>query len=272
MTLHIFTLNWNGGDKIINNINPLLHNFTKFNMDHHWYIRDNGSTDGSIDKIKSNRYFDDTNTTIYDIGHNRDNFAQGMNFLYNENKFNNDDLILLLNNDVQFKHDQSLMHMYNLMNKVDAGVVGARLLYPNTNKLQHAGVIFSEKYNKMPYHYRHKEESDINAEKNRFFQAVTAAVMLTKVSTFEKLNGLDPYLNWAFEDIDYCLRAGQIGEKIAYCGETIIYHEESASLKKNPVNKLFMQQNVLHFKKKWSDKYKIDHDLYLKDPNYNIIT
>ena len=36
-----------------------------------------------------------------------------------------------------------------------------------------------------------------------------------------------------------------------YCGKTNVYHEESASLKKNPVNKMMMPHNVSAFRKKW---------------------
>jgi GT2 family glycosyltransferase len=291
MKVHIFTLNWNGADKLeklqpdfgpglLNNLDQ-LHIWKKLEgggrdlveaVEYEWYIRDNGSTDKSIDLIdKWNTYDWLFPIKKFNIGHNRDNFAQGMNFLFDEANPADDDLILLLNNDVEFGDDTSLLKMHNLMKKTGAGIVGARLLYPGTNKLQHAGVIFSERYNKMPYHYRPNEESDKNAEKNRYFQSVTAAVMLIKASSFRKVNGFDPYLNWAFDDTDLTLRIGQAGEKIAYCGGTKIFHTESASLKLNPVNKLFLTQNVLRFRQKWDGKYKIDHDLYLKDPNYNVI-
>ena len=52
-------------------------------------------------------------------------------------------------------------------------------------------------------------------------------------------------------------------------GGTKIFHEESASLKKNPVNKMFMSPNVKHFKSKWTGKYELDHDKYLNDSSYN---
>ena len=279
MKLHIFTLNWNGEYKLkqlepglYNNITNKTGNSEDFKkLKFHWYIKDNGSTDKSVEFLKSLAGFKNGGINIFETGHNRDNFSQGMNLLFDKANPADDDFILLLNNDVEFADSVSLMHMYNLMQKTNAGIVGARLLYPGTNKLQFCGTIFSSKYNNLAWHYRTGEESDKNAEKNRYFQAVTAAVMLTKASSFRKINGLDPYLNWCFDDVDYCFRINQLGEKIAYCGETKIFHEESSSLKLNPVNKLFMTQNVLRFRQKWEDKYKIDHDLYLKDPNHNVI-
>jgi len=277
MKLHIFTLNWNGADKLevlqpglFNNLECLFTG-TEY-IDNEWYIRDNGSKDGSIALIdKWNNYAHDYSIKKFDIGHNRDNFSQGMNFLFDEANPADDDLILLLNNDVQFDDSVSLLNMYNLMQETNVGIVGARLVYPGVNKLQHAGVIFSKRYNNMPYHYKHQQDIDSDSRKNRYFQAVTAAVCLIKVSVFRKLNGFYLYFFWELENIDFCLRTGEIREKIDYCGGTNILHEESASLKKNPVNKLFLNNNVLRFKQKWNGKYKTDHDLYLNDPDYNII-
>ena len=64
-------------------------------------------------------------------------------------------------------------------------------------------------------------------------------------------------------------------DKIVYCGNTVILHEESASLKKNPVQKLFMHNNVTHFKKKWWDgqnpRYKLDHQAYISNSAHNEI-
>lgn len=269
MKLHIFTLNWNGLDKL-NNLRPgLYENLRTSNCtDAIWYIKDNGSKDGTVDEVK--KWSDDFQIELHDIGHNRDNFAKGMNFLFEKSNANDDDLILLLNNDIVFGDDKSLQNMIRLMKKTDAGVVGARLLYPNSDVLCHAGTIFGPRYNNLPYHYRHKEKSDVNAEKNRYFQAVTAAVSLVKVSSFKRVGGFDQMFNWAFDDVSLNFAIGQ-NEKIAYCGETHIFHEESATLRKNNLNKLFMQHNVRYFREKWGGKYKIDHELYLKDPNYNVI-
>ncbi|NJO18393.1 MAG: hypothetical protein HC877_22465 [Thioploca sp.] len=47
--------------------------------------------------------------------------------------------------------------------------------------------------------------------------------------------------------------------------------KKSATLKKNAVNKLFMSHNVEKFKNKWAARYKIDLELYEKDPEYNLV-
>ncbi len=276
MRLHIFTLNWNGARYL----KPLHSDLMKSTrgMNAVWHIRDNGSKDESMDILDRMCHLPGDkrmNLHILDVGHNRSSFAGCMNDIFEVScgsidGIQDDDQLLLLNNDVRFPDATALRRMQKLMDKTGAGVVGLRLLYMDTDKIQHAGVIFSERYNKMPYHYRPGEKSDANAEKNRYFQAVTAAVCLVKASSWRRIGGMDETFKWAFEDVDLCLRIGQ-DEKIAYCGETFAYHEESASLKKNPVNQMFMGANARYFKAKWLGKYDIDHEKYLKDSGYNEI-
>lgn len=267
MTLKILTLNWNGLNNIKDLSDSLKPTIDKIG-DVEWYVRDNGSKDGSIEWLKEQSHIN-----LFESGHNRDNFSQGVNSLYKLVNPKIDDLILLLNNDVVFNDSVSIEKMINLQKQTNADIVGARLLFKNTNKLQHAGVIFSKRYNTLPYHFRPGEESDKHSEKNRWFQVVTAACMLTTPTAFERVGGLDNNYSWAFDDVNYCLKVVETGKikKVAYCGETNIYHEESASLKKNPVNKLYMNKNVGQFRKDWTGKYEIDHEKYLTNNNYNLI-
>ena len=189
-----------------------------------------------------------------------------MNILFEKTNAKDEDLILLVNNDLWLGDTVSINKMIALL-KGDVGMVGARILYPDSNLLQHAGVYFSKKYGYMPYHYKHKEPTCPEVEKNREVEAVTAAIVLTKAEYYKNISinkggrrGLDEQLFWAFEDISACLSIKyNLNKKIMYCGETLIFHEESASLKKNPVNKMLMPQNVKRFKDQWWGKYK-KHD------------
>ena len=254
--IQILTLTWNGLDKMKALHDGLARNIDNVGEEVIWYVRDNGSKDDTVKWLKEYDGPINIKTLIKD--HNRDNFAQGVNSLAEmaredwrpkvivkgrsvgatsmaahaaSNKF------MFLNNDIVFGDDVSLKKMNDLYkSNSDIGMVGARLLYNDTNKLQHAGVIFSKQYGLMPYHYRHGEESDKAAEQNRYFQAVTAACSLLCAEKFFEVGCLDQKFSWAFEDIDLCLKFNET-KRIAQCGKTKIFHEESASLKKNPVNK-----------------------------------
>jgi GT2 family glycosyltransferase len=194
-----------------------------------------------------------------------------MNYLFEKSKIKDEDIILLLNNDIEFIDDFSLNNMLNVMQKYNAAIVGSKLLYSD-GTISHNGVIFSKRYNYLPYHFRDKCSLEPQDNLNRKFQAVTAACCLIKAKNFINAGGFDTKLWWSFEDIFLNLHVSLIQkELIVCCGNTNIKHITSASLNKNPVHKLFMQKNVDYFKSKWMGKYEIDHDLYLNDINYNVI-
>lgn len=260
--LYILTLNWNGEEKL-KKLTPTLLSSLQ-DIDYEWIIKDNCSTDKSIDYLKS---LNNNRINIINYKDNLQNFAEGVNYTFKTASPNDNDNILLLNNDIIFNDSDSLQKMLNIINNQDVGIVGAKLLYTNTNRLQHAGVVFHKDHH-LPYHFRTKEIEDPIASKNRLFQAVTGAVLLTKAEYFK--NGMDEKYHWAFEDIDLCLSIYfNLNKKIVYCGETNIFHDESATLKKNPKD-FFIPHNINYFLQKWRGRYIIDHGLYLKNNKYNL--
>lgn len=269
--IFVATLTWNGLDKLKKLKDGLLSNLDNSGFSYEWLIRSNGCKDGTPEEVSK---WDSVN--LLKMSHNSDNFAKGMNSLadlaiskHGEDVFRKS-YILLLNNDIVFRNHTSLLDMIKLMSP-EVGQVGARLMFPGTNKIAHYGVIFSRRYGKMPWHYMDGQVINEQSKKDRYFQATTAAVTLLNGNDFLNVGKLDQSYWWAFEDIDLSLKLKSTGKKIIVCGSTEIDHEQSATLKKNNVNKLFMSNNVNLFKQKWFGKYEIDHDKYLRDPNYNVI-
>jgi|SRR5579885_2253900 len=271
--LYVFTLTWNGLDKLTKLKESLIPALQGINYT--WLIKDNASKDETVSVASSW----EGNIKVIPYKDNRQNFAEGMNFLFNEASPADNDQILLLNNDVIFNDQNSLKSMREILgNDPEVGVVGARLLYTGTNRLQHAGVVFDPAFH-APIHFRCNEPSDEQAEKDRLFQVVTGAVLLTKADHFRNvykdnksgINGMDERFIWAFDDVDFCLSIHHnLKKKIVYCGKTNIFHEESASLKKNPANKLFVNHNLKLLREKWNGRCLIDKDIYLRNPNHNL--
>lgn len=272
--LIILTLNWNGADKL-KKLAPTLLASLK-NIEFEWLIKDNNSKDDSIEYLES---INNSKIKVFPYKNNLQNFSAGMNYLLAEASPKDDDLVMILNNDIIFNDTKSINNMINIIkNDEEVGVVGARLLYTDTDKLQHAGVVFVDS-TATPTHFRLGQKSDSDAEKNRLFQVVTGAVLLTKAKFFRNvfnenksgLPGMDENYHWAFDDVDLCLSIhNNMGKKIVYCGETNIFHEESASLKKNPANLLFMPHNVNYLRTKWESQYFTDQALYTKDAKRHI--
>lgn len=268
--LNILTLTWNKLDKLSRLKESLIPALD--GIDHAWFIKDNASKDNTAEEASKWG----NNVHVVKYKDNLQNFSQGTNYIFNIASPKDSDLVLLLNNDITFGDTSSIKNMISLL-KDDIGAVGTKLLYTGSKKIQHAGVIFPN--HGLPLNYRRGDQDDENASKNRYFQAITGAVMLMKAGTYRGISknksgidGLDENLIWCFDDIDACLSiVNNQKKKIVYCGNTSIFHDESASLKENPVNRLFMDHNVKYFKNKWNGKYLHDLDKYSSNTKYNLI-
>ena len=108
-----------------------------------------------------------------------------------------------------------------------AAVVGAMLLFPN-DTVQHAGVVFG--LDREPHHiYAGFPARHPATTTSRRYQAVTAACALFRRGPWEVLGGLDAAFHNGWEDVDFCLRAGDAGWEVHYCAESVLYHFESSS-------------------------------------------
>jgi len=127
-----------------------------------------------------------------------------------------------------------------------AGIIGCRLLYPD-GRVQHAGVVFNRLG--LPYHlYQGLPGEHPAVLRSRRLQAVTAACMLVDRDLFERLGGFDTAFLNAFEDVDLCLRAGQLGVETRYCHESVVVHLECAT---RGFDQPGMEANVAEFRRRW---------------------
>jgi GT2 family glycosyltransferase len=138
-----------------------------------------------------------------------------------------------------------------------AAVVGAKLLFPD-DTIQHAGVVIG--LNLLPHHIYAGFPADHAATSvSRRFRIVTAACTLFRRGPWQELGGLDTaYLN-GWEDVDYCLRAGEAGHEIHYCAESVAYHLESAT--RSLVSDVERANQQL-FIRRWRDKVEPDDFRY----------
>src|ERR1700722_1363708 len=146
--LHILTLSWNKCDKLSKLKESLIPALD--GIDFTWHIKDNNSLDNTYDVAKAWG----SNINVIKYKDNNQNFSEGMNYLFDQAKPKDEDLILLLNNDIVFSDTTSIKKMISHL-KVDIGVVGAKLLFTGSNRLQHAGVVFHS--NGLPVHFRRYE-------------------------------------------------------------------------------------------------------------------
>lgn len=259
------TLTWNAEDKLDTLYHTLAPAMEKQNFDWQWNIRDNGSIDDTSFTVNN---WKDDKVNLIEHKNNLSNYSQGNNsifkLIYMDKDPDEEDYLLLLNNDVVFLDYSSIKNMVDILDNDDeVGVVGAKLNYEHdSSRIQHAGVLFHPSNVGTPFHYRAGKLEEDRDCKNRYYPIVTGAVLLTRAKLFKEIGGLNEKLNWSWDDSFYCMEVSERKKKIVYCGQTYFTHYESASLKKNPANKLFFNQNLKIFVDRW--KSKIDKTLVEK--------
>jgi glycosyltransferase involved in cell wall biosynthesis len=142
------------------------------------------------------------------------------------------DVLLFLNNDIEAISDGWMLAMLEHAQRGDVGVVGALLLYPD-NTVQHSGVIVGLGGVAGHAHLHDKVESPGYFSRLHLIQdlsAVTFACAMTRRAVFDKVGGLNENeLTIAFNDVDYCLRARELGLRVIYTPCARLYHFESKS-------------------------------------------
>ena len=165
----------------------------------------------------------------------RFNFSEKINFAIS--RVETEDLILL-NDDVEVISEDWIEALLGFSRQQDVGAVGARLLYPN-GQVQHQGVVLGVcGPTSHIFHNMRDEDVGYNAFTHviRNYSAVTGAVMATRLSFLRRLGGFDPKLRVDYNDIDYCLRLGQLGLRIVYTPFAKLYHFEGSSLARRSVD------------------------------------
>jgi O-antigen biosynthesis protein len=140
-------------------------------------------------------------------------------------------IFLLLNNDVQIMNSDCLVELVSQVSRPGVGIVGARLWYPN-GTLQHGGVILGAGGVASHIDSIRREDPGYFARQHltQDFCAVTAACLMVRREVFEKLGGFDEsQLPVTFNDVDFCLRARELGWRIIYTPYAELTHHESVS-------------------------------------------
>lgn len=142
------------------------------------------------------------------------------------------EVLLFLNNDIDVIEPGWLREMVSHAVRPDVGMVGAKLLFAD-ERIQHAGVVFAPG-GKMYHLYRLAEKDEAGyfgqLALTRTFSAVTAACAAARKSVFREAGGFNENnLAVAFNDIDLCLRLGDLGYRILWTPFAKLFHLESAS-------------------------------------------
>lgn len=140
------------------------------------------------------------------------------------------ELLLFLNDDVVLG-DECVGEMAARAARAYTGAVGIKLLYPDSGRIQHAGIM------NLPMGPVHKlqfqaDDKDYYGKANhscRNFLAVTAACLMVEAEKFREAGGFSEELRVAFNDVDLCFRLYELGYYNVCVNDLNAWHHESLS-------------------------------------------
>lgn len=137
-------------------------------------------------------------------------------------------LLCLLNNDMVLTPGwfEPMWELFRYEKKLRIGCVGNVQREPASGLIDHIGIIFNR--NGVPIHAG-KDTAELPESAYTRWPAATAACWFVSRKTFLELGGFDEQFHNGYEDIDFCLRAGERGLRHYVANHSCIYHYISSS-------------------------------------------
>ena len=176
-------------------------------------------------------------------------------------------LLLFLNDDVELLPESHLDKMAKLARRPGVGAVGIKLLYPDSTRIQHAGIT------NLPMGPVHKLQFLDDGESyyhglNRGVRnvlAVTAACLMVQAEKFRETGGFDETLKVAFNDVALCFRLYELGYRNVCMCDGFAYHHESMTRGSDD-----SQEKLERLLKERDRLYQAFPNLVGKDPYYSV--
>ena len=211
-------------------LNSIIETTGDDNIKYDITVIDNGST--AANRVKYG---------VYASRAPRKNGLQKINYIYKLQDFNfsamcnlgvrnsTGEYLLFMNDDIECAKEGWLREMLSQAQLKHVGVVGAKLIYPDSDLIQHAGIA---NVRRGPVHKLQK----MHDNKNHYFGynrgihntiGSTAACLLMSRKKFNDVGGFNEDLKVAFNDVDLCYNFHEAGYYNVCCNHTFLYHHES---------------------------------------------
>lgn len=235
MDLSFVILSWNSAHFLDGLLNTLERDLKGSGLTHEIFIIDNGSKDGSLEKLRA--YQDQgLPLTVIPLGHNTGTtFSRNIGLRMARGRF-----VCVLDSDMEFCEPGTLKSMLAVFDAhPNAGIVAPILKYPSGNH-QKSFDQFPTVTNKLKrlFFLRAMEKT----EGLRQFMPgdilevnyVISAFWLFRRELMDSIGLLDEKIFYAPEDVDYCLRSWLGGWKVFFCGRTRVIHRAQEISRKKP--------------------------------------
>lgn len=182
--------------------------------------------------------------------------------------------ILFLNNDTVVLHAEWLSRMMAHAQRPEVGVVGARLAYPESGRIQHAGVIVGldgiAEHHLMGTIELAEPGYMSRAQIEQNYSAVTGACQLVRKSIYDSVGGQDEVgLAVSYNDIDLCLKIIAAGYKIVWTPFATLVHHGSVTQKSEVIDLEKQAKSHVRFKTERETMMERWLPILANDPAYN---
>ncbi|WKZ56927.1 MAG: glycosyltransferase family 2 protein [Bdellovibrionota bacterium] len=192
-------------------------------------VFDNGSTDGTLEYLRSAQasqpalvvQHSDKNLGYSPANNQAAEIARG-------------DRLVLLNNDT-ITTPGWLSALLAPLEHAAVGIVGARLIYPGREIINHAGYVYSSRLNSFYLLYEGVRRDFPAAQKTRQFQAVLGACVALRRADFNAVGGLSDF---GLEDVDLCLKLRNRGLMVQYHPAATLYHYGQMTIRNSPTGSI----------------------------------
>lgn len=184
-------------------------------------VADNGSTDGSIEMIRSEFPQVQLIENHANLG-----FSKGNNVAIRKSRGR---MVLLLNTDTEILPDTLDVCIRYMDSHADVGIMGCKVLLPDGSLHEASRRRFPNPANAFLRLFGFRRFSnynfrDVSVNEELEVDSVVGAFMLIKKEVIDKIGLLDEEFFMYGEDLDFCFRAKQAGYKVMYYPGTQITH------------------------------------------------
>ena len=257
----IVILNWNG----LHYLKMFLGTVVKHSLDYETIvcIADNGSDDGSPEWVADN--FKEVKLIKLDKNHG---FAGGYNLAISQL---NTRYFVLLNSDIEVTEGWLQPLVSFMDNNPDAASCQPKILsYTNRDQFEHAGAAggFIDKYG-YPFcrgrifHITEKDTGQYNSLTDIFWSS--GACMAVRSESWEKCKGFDDGFFAHMEEIDLCWQFNNLGLRVTYIPDSVVYHVGGGTLPYNSPFKIYLNfRNSLFLLYKNLPDSKLNKTLFIR--------
>lgn len=153
--------------------------------------------------------------------------------------------------------DNWALHLADAFADPQIGIVGARLLFPETNAIQSAGGLFDARC--TPFHrcLGYSNPHDPEVSEARDVSWLTGAWLAIRRDLFERVGGFSlDYSPSYFEDVDLAGKVAELGYRVRY-EPRLTFQHAVGSTGGSP----HFLRSAMTFKRKWVDSGKVTPDV-----------